>query len=279
MIQANFFDEVSTRPLAPSLPLRVLVACESSGIVRDAFTRLGHIAVSCDILDGPGHGRHHKGDVMDILGDGWDLMIAHPPCTYLCSSGMHWTTRGLRDPKLTEDALEFARALMDAPIEKIAIENPVGAIGSRVRPADQYIQPYEFGDDASKRTGLWLKNLPPLAPTGYVEPRIVNGKKRWANQTDSGQNRLGPSEDRWRQRSKTYQGIADAMAAQWGGDIGWRTVSLAADCGIVDEETGELGDDCSVCGNDYCECGCPGPTQDDCEYREFHGVLMARELK
>lgn len=197
----------------------VLVACESSGIVRDAFTRLGHIAVSCDILDGPGHGKHHKGDVMDILGDGWDLMIAHPPCTYLCSSGMHWTTRGLRDPKLTEDALEFARALMDAPIEKIAIENPVGAIGSRIRPADQYIQPYEFGDDASKRTGLWLKNLPLLTPTGYVEPRIVGGKKRWANQTDSGQNRLGPSEDRWRQRSKTYQGIADAMAAQWGGKV------------------------------------------------------------
>jgi hypothetical protein len=128
---------------------------------------------------------------------------------------MHWTVRGLRDPKLTEDALEFARLLMDYDIPKIAIENPVGIISSRIRPPDQYIQPYEFGDDASKKTGLWLKNLPKLIPTSYIEPRIINGKKRWANQCDSGQNKLGPSELRWKERSKTYSGIANAIAHQW----------------------------------------------------------------
>jgi hypothetical protein len=142
-------------------------------------------------------------------------MIAHPPCTYLSVSGMHWTRRGLRDPKLTEDALGFVRALMDAPIEGIAIENPVSVISSRIRKPDQIVQPWQFGHDASKKTCLWLKNLPPLHATKIVEPRIVNGRKRWGNQTDSGQNRLPPSADRWKIRSATYQGIADAMAAQW----------------------------------------------------------------
>ena len=195
--------------------MKVLIACESSGTVRDAFIRAGHDAMSCDILPTEKPGPHYQGDVRDVLGDGWDLLIGHPPCTYLSVSGMHWTTRGLRDPQLTEDALAFARLLMDAPIARIAIENPVSIISSRIRKPDQIIQPYHFGHDASKKTCLWLKGLPPLRPTAFVEPRIVDGKPRWENQTDSGQNRLPPSADRWRMRSKTYQGIADAMAAQW----------------------------------------------------------------
>jgi hypothetical protein len=138
---------------------------------------------------------------------------------------MHWTTRGLRDPDLTEKALALVQAIMDAPAPTIAIENPVGCISTRIRKADQYIQPYDFGHNASKRTGLWLKGLPPLRPTKRVAGRMVewplgSGKKveRWDNQTDSGQNKLGPSEDRWKARSKTYAGIAEAMALQWAGD-------------------------------------------------------------
>ena len=196
--------------------MKVLIACESSGTVRDAFIRAGHDAMSCDMLPTEQPGPHYQGDVRDVLGDGWDLLIGHPPCTYLSVSGMHWTTRGLRDPQLTEDALAFARLLMDAPIARIAIENPVSIISSRIRKPDQIIQPYQFGHDASKKTCLWLKGLPPLRPTAFVEPRIVGGKPRWENQTDSGQNKLPPSKDRWRMRSKTYQGIADAMADQWG---------------------------------------------------------------
>lgn len=196
--------------------MKVLIACESSGTVRDAFIRAGHAAMSCDMLPTEQPGPHYQGDVRDVLGDGWDLLIGHPPCTYLSVSGMHWTTRGLRDPQLTEDALAFARLLMDAPIARIAIENPVSIISSRIRKPDQIIQPYQFGHDASKKTCLWLKGLPPLRPTAFVDPRIVGGKPRWENQTDSGQNKLPPSADRWRMRSKTYQGIADAMAAQWG---------------------------------------------------------------
>jgi hypothetical protein len=145
-------------------------------------------------------------------------MVAHPPCTYLSVSGMHWTSRGLRDPKLTEDALDFVRFLMDAPIRHIALENPISVISSRIRKPDQVIQPWQFGHDASKKTCLWLKNLPLLRPTEYVAPRIVNGKERWGNQTDSGQNRLGPSDLRWKIRSETYPGIAAAMAEQWGNE-------------------------------------------------------------
>ena len=111
--------------------------------------------------------------------------------------------------------IDFVLHLMNAPINKIAIENPIGCISTRIRKPDQYIQPYEFGEDASKKTCLWLKNLPKLKPTKYIEPRIINGKKRWANQTDSGQNRLGPSDDRWKKRSQTYRGLAQAMANQW----------------------------------------------------------------
>ena len=196
--------------------MRVLVACEYSGRVRDAFLALGHDAMSCDLLPTDVPGPHYQGDVTEILNDGWDLMVAHPPCTYLSVSGMHWTARGLRDPQLTEDALAFVRLLMDAPIPRIAIENPDSVISSRIRKPDQIINPYEFGHDASKKTCLWLKNLTPLTPTRIIEPRIVNGRKRWGNQTDSGQNKLSPSDDRWKIRSETYEGIAKAMAAQWG---------------------------------------------------------------
>lgn len=196
--------------------MKVLIACEYSGIVRDCFASLGHDAMSCDLLPTEKPGNHHQGNVLDIISLGWDLMIAHPPCTYLSVSGMHWTTRGLRDPQLTEDALDFVRQLLNAPIERIALENPVSIISTRIRQPDQIVQPYEYGHDASKKTCLWLKNLPPLKPTDYIQPRIIEGKKRWSNQTNTGQNRLSPSPDRWKHRSATYSGIASAMAEQWG---------------------------------------------------------------
>lgn len=197
--------------------MRVLIACEYSGAVRDAFRARGHDAMSCDLLPTDAPGPHYQGDVRDVLNNNWDLMIAHPPCTYLSVSGMHWTRRGLRDPQLTEDALEFVRLLLDAPIPRIAIENPVSVISTRISKPDQIINPYQFGHDASKKTCLWLKGLLPLKPTQIIEPRIVNGRKRWKNQTDSGQNRLSPSPDRWKLRSATFPGIAAAMADQWGG--------------------------------------------------------------
>jgi hypothetical protein len=196
--------------------MRVLVACEYSGTVRDAFIRAGHYAMSCDLLPSESTiGDHYQGNVLDILDHGWDLMIAHPPCTYLCSSGLHWNKRKPERAQHTEEALDFVRTLLDAPIPKIALENPIGCISTRIRKPTQTIQPYHFGDDASKSTCLWLKGLPYLLPTDFVEPRIVNGKRRWANQTDSGQNRLPPSPDRWKIRSETYIGIANAMAKQW----------------------------------------------------------------
>lgn len=196
--------------------MRVLIACEYSGAVRDAFRARGHDAMSCDLLPTDVPGPHYQGDVFDVIGDGWDLMVAHPPCTYLSSSGLHWNGRVEGRAAKTEDALAFVRALLDAPIPRIAIENPVGCIGTRIRKADQTIQPHQFGDDASKATCLWLKGLPLLTPTARVPGRMVNGKPRWANQTDSGQNRLAPSADRWKLRSATFPGIAAAMADQWG---------------------------------------------------------------
>lgn len=191
---------------------RVLVACEYSGTVRDAFAALGWYALSCDLLPTEKPGNHHQGDVRDLLDQQWDILIAFPPCTYLRSSGMHWTVRGLRDPKLTEDALEFVKCLLGANVPHIALENPVGAISTRIRKPDCMIQPYEFGHPESKKTCLWLKNLPPLVPTNLLQ-KPAGG--RWENQTPTGQNKLGPSPDRWKERSKTYQGIADAMASQW----------------------------------------------------------------
>ena len=194
--------------------MKVLVACEYSGRVRDAFTARGHEAVSCDLLpsDAPG-GEHYQGDVRDILGLGWDLLVAFPPCTYLCSSGLHWNTRRPERAQQTEEALAFVRLLLDAPVPRIALENPVGCISTRVRKPDQVIQPWQFGDPESKTTCLWLKGLPLLRPTNVL-PLPPGG--RWANQTASGQNRLGPGPDRWKLRSQTYPGIAAAMADQWG---------------------------------------------------------------
>lgn len=205
--------------------MRVLIGCESSGAVRRAFRARGHEAWSCDLLPADDGSEHHfQCDVLEVIPEGWDLGIFFPPCTYLCASGMHWTTRGKRDPQLTLDALEFVRRLLGCGIPKLALENPRGAIGSRIRQATQSIQPYEFGEDASKETFLWLTGLPELMGTLYIAPRIVasgphQGKRRWANQTAAGQNRLTPSEDRWKLRSATYPGIAAAMAAQWGNEL------------------------------------------------------------
>jgi hypothetical protein len=198
--------------------MRVLVGCEFSGVVRDAFRKRGHDAWSCDLLPTTSEDwiHHYQCDVMEILDDDWDLAIFHPECTYLCSSGLHWNKRTPGRAEKTEQALRFVWDLMNANIKKIAIENPIGCISTRIRKPDQIIQPYDFGENASKQTCLWLKNLPQLKPTAYYPPRVVNGKKRWGNQTDSGQNKLTPSDDRWAKRSITYQGIADAMAEQWG---------------------------------------------------------------
>lgn len=193
--------------------MRVLVACEYSGRVRDAFIAKGHDAVSCDLLPTDAPGPHHQGDVRDALGQGWDLMIAFPPCTYLCSSGLHWNKRVPGRAAQTQDALDFVRLLLNAPIERIALENPVGCISTQVRKPDQVIQPWQFGHPESKTTCLWLKGLLRLTPTKVLD-KPASG--RWENQTASGQNRLGPSEDRWKLRSLTYPGIAKAMADQWG---------------------------------------------------------------
>lgn len=202
---------------------RILVACEYSGRIREAFRRLGFDAWSCDFLpaeDGSLH--HYQCDLREVVGLGWDLLVCHPECTYLTSSGLHWNNKVPGRAEKTEEALAFVRYLLDLPIPRIALENPQGCIGTRIRPASQYVQPYEFGDDASKKTGLWLKNLPCLVadPSQRVPGRMVEDKgrmvERWSNQTDSGQNRLPPSEDRWKDRSRTYPGIANAIALQWG---------------------------------------------------------------
>ena len=180
--------------------MRVLVACEYSGTVRDAFRRLGHEALSCDLLPSETDGPHYQGDVRDILGDGWDLMIAHPPCTHLAVSGARWFRNKVAEQK---EALDFVRLLLDAPIPRIALENPVSIISSKSRKPDQIIQPWQFGHGETKATCLWLKNLPKLMPTQIVEgrePRI------W---------KLPPSPDRWKIRSATFPGIAEAMATQW----------------------------------------------------------------
>ncbi len=191
--------------------MRVLVACEYSGRVRDAFRRLGHDAMSCDLLPTESLGPHYQGDVLDILGDGWDLMIAHPPCTHLAVSGArHFAAK--RESGVQQQALDFVRLLLDSPISRIALENPISIISTAIRKPDQIIQPWMFGHGETKATCLWLKNLPPLQPTNIVEgrePRI---------------HRMAPSADRWKKRSETYQGIADAMAAQWGSERIWRIV-------------------------------------------------------
>tara|TARA_R110002012_G_scaffold101676_3_gene241004 strand:+ start:1609 stop:2214 length:606 start_codon:yes stop_codon:yes gene_type:complete len=184
--------------------MRVLVACEYSGRVRDAFRRRGHDAMSCDLLPTEVEGPHYLGPVEDVLNDGWDLMVAHPPCTDLAVSGCAHFAKKYADGRV-DRALDFVRLLMAAPIERWCIENPVSLISSRICKPDQIIQPWEFGHGECKATCFWLKNLPKLRPTKHVpgrEERILA---------------MGPSPNRWKERSRTFQGVADAMGGQWGG--------------------------------------------------------------
>jgi site-specific DNA-cytosine methylase len=180
--------------------LRVLVACEYSGTVRDAFAAAGHDAMSCDLLPTEKPGPHYQGDVRDLIGGGWDLMVAHPPCTHLAVSGSRWFA-GKRAEQA--EALEFVRFLLAAPIPLIAIENPVSIISSRIAKPTQVIHPWQFGHGEEKTTCLWLKGLPKLQPTKIVEGRE---QRIW---------KMSPSPTRWKERSRTYPGIAQAMADQW----------------------------------------------------------------
>ena len=208
--------------------MKILVACEFSGIVRDAFAKRGHDAWSCDLLPTERPGNHIQGDVLEILDDGWDLMIAHPPCTHLAGSGARWWKEKIRDGR-QRAAVEFFRRFTDAPIEKIAVENPIGCLSRLYRKADQIIQPFWFGDSVQKATCLWLKGLPILKPTNivdrgmiYVDPR---GHKHGVNHTNRAKVAysplmlLAPSTERWKIRSRTFPGIADAMAEQWGENL------------------------------------------------------------
>ena len=180
--------------------MRVLVDCEFSGIVRDAFIKKGHDAMSCDMLPTEAEGPHYEGDVRNVLDDGWDMMIAHPPCTHLAVSGARW----FKGKEMEQwEALNFVRLLLDAPIDKIALENPVSVISTKIRKPDQIIQPWMFGHGETKATCLWLKDLPKLEPTDIVEGR------------ENRVHRMAPSKDRWKNRSRTYSGIAKAMAEQW----------------------------------------------------------------
>lgn len=182
--------------------MRVLVACEFSGVVRRAFTEAGHFAYSCDLLPAEDRDAFHiRGDVLPHLGDGWDMMIAHPPCTHLAVSGARWF-KNKREEQ--EEALAFVRELLDAPIPRIALENPISVISSRIRKPDQIVQPWMFGHGETKATCLWLKNLPPLKPTNIVKGR------------EARVHRMAPGPDRWKERSRTYPGLAKAMAEQWG---------------------------------------------------------------
>lgn len=181
--------------------MKVLIACEYSGRVRDAFIKRGHDAVSCDLLPSDAPGPHYQGDVLDMLGEKWDLMIAHPPCTHLAVSGARWFKDKRKEQK---EALMFVQKLLDAPIPRIALENPISIISSKIRKPDQIIQPWQFGHGETKATCLWLKSLPKLIPTNIVEGR------------EQRVHLMPPGPDRWKIRSTTFQGIADAMAEQWG---------------------------------------------------------------
>lgn len=189
--------------------MKVLVACEHSGRVRDAFLRRGHDAISCDLEPTESEGPHYQGSVLDILDNGWDLMIAHPPCTHLAVSGAKHFWRKEQEQK---EALSFVQSLLDAPIPRICLENPVSIISTRIRKPDQIIQPWQFGHKAQKKTCLWLRGLPPLVPTDitergdfYISPQGKRLPKWYSDNTDP------------KARSRTFQGIADAMADQWGG--------------------------------------------------------------
>ena len=188
--------------------MKVLVACEFSGIVREAFAKKGHDVLSCDLLDSEIPGNHHKGDVRDVLDENWDLMIAHPPCTFLSVSGARW----FKDRKKQQvEALDFVEELMNTNIPRIAIENPISVISSHIRKPDQIVQPWMFGHGETKATCLWLKNLPKLKPT-----KLVDGREQRVHH-------MPPTEDRWKNRSRTFNGIAKAMARQWGKE---KTLSL-----------------------------------------------------
>lgn len=200
--------------------MRVLVACEYSGTVRDAFIAQGHDAISCDLLPTDAPGPHYQGDVLDMIemvrhthGGGFDLMIAHPPCTHLAVSGAAWFKN---KEKEQAEALQFVAMLMNAPIPKICIENPVSVISTKIRKPDQIIHPYQFGHPEQKTTCLWLKGLPLLIPTNDVQQEM---RKLPRNQRER-MHYLPPGPDRWKKRSKTYTGIAKAMATQWGGTCG-----------------------------------------------------------
>ena len=194
--------------------MKVLVACEYSGVVREAFSKRGHDAVSVDLLPTEIPGKHIQGDVLEVIKqEQFDLMIAHPPCTDLAVSGAKWFKEKRADGR-QQRALEFVQQLLDAPIPMIALENPVSVISTYIRKADIYIQPWQFGHGETKKTGLWLKGLPLLRPTNIVEGRE---QKVW---------KMPPSENRWKDRSRTYQGIADAMAEQWGNAVGYSQARL-----------------------------------------------------
>jgi len=199
--------------------MRVLGACEFSGVVRRAFAARGHQAVSCDLLTAEdGSPDHVQGDVLPLLADGWDLLIAHPPCTRLTVAGARWF-KGREAEQA--DALDFVRALLNAPIPRIALENPIGVISTRIRKPDQIIQPWQFGHGETKATCLWLKNLPLLVPTEIVPGRVARV------------HREPPSPDRWKKRSRTYDGIAAAMADQWGRQAHY-PATTSAGCGPAD---------------------------------------------
>tara|TARA_B100000519_G_scaffold155506_1_gene136845 strand:- start:298 stop:867 length:570 start_codon:yes stop_codon:yes gene_type:complete len=184
--------------------MRVLIACEYSGIVRDAFAKKGHDAWSCDILDTESPGNHIQDDILNHLDKNWDLMIAHPPCTHLAVSGARWFTEGKKPWSLQEEALDFVRKLLNAPIDKIALENPISVISTKIRKPNQIIQPFQFGHGERKSICLWLNNLPKLKPTNVVKGRE---QRIW---------KMPPSKNRSKLRSLFYTGIAKAMADQWG---------------------------------------------------------------
>ena len=210
--------------------MKVLVACEESQAVTIELRKLGHEAFSCDLFESSGGYPewHYQKDVVELLKEKWDMIIAFPPCTYLTVSGLHWNSRNPERAKKTEQGIEFFMLFANANCDKIVIENPVGCISSRWRKPNQIINPYNFGSNASKKTCLWLKGVQPLKLGEYVEPRIFEGKKRWNNQMDNGQNITLNEKGKvcgWntaeikKLRSKTYPGIAKAMALQWAGDI------------------------------------------------------------
>ena len=197
--------------------LKVLVACEYSGRVRDAFTKLGHFAMSCDLLPSDAPGLHYQGDVFDIIDSGWDLMIAHPPCTYLTNSGVTWLHKDPARWALLDEGAAFFKALLECPIPRKCIENPIQHKYAKERigkKQSQIVQPWMFGHMEQKATCLWLEGLPLLQPTNIVKDEMIKLPKRERERLHY----LPPSPDRWKLRSTTYQGIADAMAAQWGGN-------------------------------------------------------------